>query len=92
MLLRVAVGRCLRNIRQVQGRNLHDVAVAAAISIGYLSEVERGLKEPSSEVLDGICRALDWPLSELLGAVQLELQHVQAQVAERRHEGFALAA
>ena len=74
------------------GTNLGDVATAASISMGYLSEVERGLKEPSSEVLAGICRALEVDLEELLGAVQLQLRQARAEVVERRYDGFALAA
>lgn len=92
MLLRVVVGGCLRDIRLVQGRNLGVVAKAAAISMGYLSEVERGVKEPSSEVLAGICRALEVDLEGLLEAVQLQLRSARAEVAERRYDGFALAA
>ena len=68
------------------------MAKAAAISMGYLSEVERGIKEPSSEVLAGICLALQVDLEELLEAALLQLRHVRTEVAERRYDGFALAA
>ena len=49
-----------------QGRTLREVSDAARVSLGYLSEVERGRKEPSSELLSSICGALDVPLSRVL--------------------------
>lgn len=60
--------------------------------MGYLPEVERGLKEPSSEILAAICRALDLELIGLLGAVQGELRRWRTDVAARRYDGFALVA
>ncbi len=65
------------------------MAKAAAISMGYLSEVERGIKEPSSEVLAGICLALQVDLEELLEAALLQLRHVRTEVAERRSGGLS---
>jgi transcriptional regulator with XRE-family HTH domain len=64
--LREAVGEALRRRRQAQGRTLREVAAAAGVSLTYLSEVERGRKEPSSEVLEAICAALQLVLAELL--------------------------
>jgi transcriptional regulator with XRE-family HTH domain len=64
--LREAVGEALRRRRQAQGRTLREVAAAAGVSLTYLSEVERGRKEASSEVLEAICSALDLILAELL--------------------------
>ena len=78
VLLRWVIGECLRRARQGQGRTLRDVAEAAGVSIGHLSEVERGRKEPSSEVLDAICRALGLDLADLLVAAQLELARWRA--------------
>ncbi|MDF2825144.1 MAG: family transcriptional regulator, partial [Mycobacterium sp.] len=49
-----------------QGRTLREVSDAAMVSLGYLSEVERGRKEASSELLSAICTALDVPLSRVL--------------------------
>jgi transcriptional regulator with XRE-family HTH domain len=66
MLLRGLIGTVLRKIRLDQGRTLKDVADAARVSVPYLSEVERGRKEPSSELLAAICDALDVALSDLL--------------------------
>jgi len=65
-LLREALGSMLRARRVSQRRTLRDVSGAAQVSLGYLSEVERGRKEASSELLGSICGALDIPLSELL--------------------------
>lgn len=66
MLLRRLLGDALRGHRQGQSRTLRDVAGAARVSLAYLSEVERGVKEPSSELLAAICTALGVPLSQLL--------------------------
>ncbi len=68
ILLRRELGDVLREQRQSQGRTLREVSAAAAVSLGYLSEVERGEKEASSELLASICGALRLPLSEVLGA------------------------
>ncbi|MGH3596621.1 MAG: helix-turn-helix domain-containing protein, partial [Mycobacterium sp.] len=59
-------GDVLRRARISQGRTLRDVSDAARVSLGYLSEVERGRKEPSSELLSAICDALALQLSDLL--------------------------
>jgi transcriptional regulator with XRE-family HTH domain len=64
--LREAVGEALRRRRQGQGRTLREVAAAAGVSLTYLSEVERGRKEASSEVLEAICAALEVVLADLL--------------------------
>jgi transcriptional regulator with XRE-family HTH domain len=72
-LLRTVLGDVLRRTRREQGRTLADVARAAKVSMPYLSEVERGLKEASSEVLAAICDSLGVDLSELLAEVGREL-------------------
>jgi transcriptional regulator with XRE-family HTH domain len=64
--LREALGDALRRRRQAQGRTLREVAAAAGVSLTYLSEVERGRKEASSEVLEAVCSALDLVLADLL--------------------------
>jgi transcriptional regulator with XRE-family HTH domain len=69
MLLRDAVGETLRDARNRQNRTLRDVSTAANVSLGYLSEVERGRKEASSELLASICDALDLELSDFLDSV-----------------------
>ncbi|WP_284678168.1 helix-turn-helix transcriptional regulator [Frankia sp. AgKG'84/4] len=80
-LLRRLVGEALRRRRLAQGRTLRNVADAARVSMPYLSEVERGLKEASSEVLAAICRALHVRLADLLDEVRLELARVEPQPA-----------
>ena len=65
-LLREVVGDVLRRARTEQGRTLREVSDSARVSLGYLSEVERGRKEASSELLSAICGALDVPLSRVL--------------------------
>ena len=66
VLLREAIGDRLRHARTNQRRTLREVSRAARVSLGYLSEVERGRKEASSELLAAICDALELPLSQLL--------------------------
>ncbi|WFE49715.1 helix-turn-helix transcriptional regulator [Micromonospora sp. WMMD1155] len=69
ILLRRVIGDALRARRQGQQRTLREVSTAANVSLGYLSEIERGHKEPSSELLAAICDALGARLSELLREV-----------------------
>lgn len=69
VVLRRVIGDELRRRRQDQGRTLRDVSAAARVSLGYLSEIERGQKEASSELLAAICTALDVRLSEFLREV-----------------------
>ena len=64
-LLRRELGEVLRDYRQRQGRTLREVSSDARVSLGYLSEVERGQKEASSELLSSICKALNVPLRAL---------------------------
>jgi XRE family transcriptional regulator, stress-response regulator len=72
MLLRHVTGAALRRIRLDDGRTLREVSRAANISMPYLSEIERGRKEPSSEILAGICAALGLTLVDLLNEVTAE--------------------
>ena len=69
VLLRRVIGDALRARRQGQHRTLREVSTAANVSLGYLSEIERGHKEASSELLASICDALGARLSEVLGEV-----------------------
>ena len=75
-LLRTQLGTTLRGHRLRQRRTLRDVSGRARVSLGYLSEVERGQKEASSELLASICDALDLGLADLLAEVSLELRGV----------------
>lgn len=74
MLLRTAIGDEIRRNRINQGRTLRDVAKSAVVSLGYLSEIERGVKEPSSEMLTAICAALDITVGNLVMAAGAQLQ------------------
>ena len=80
-LLRTQLGNTLRGHRQSQRRTLRDVSGVARVSLGYLSEVERGQKEASSELLASICDALDLELADLLAEVSLELRGVRVGAA-----------
>ena len=74
VLVREAIGQTLRSARTAQGRTLRDVARDARVSLGYLSEVERGQKEASSELLNAICVALGLSLSGVFSDVSAELK------------------
>ena len=83
VLLRHLLGDALRRLRLRQGRTLREVSATARVSLGYLSEVERGRKEASSELLASICDALGAPLSQVLrevsdGFALSELQNAPA--------------
>jgi transcriptional regulator with XRE-family HTH domain len=78
MKLREAVGEALRRRRQAQGRTLREVADAAGVSLTYLSEVERGRKEASSEVLEAVCTALELALADLFFEVAETLAATEA--------------
>jgi transcriptional regulator with XRE-family HTH domain len=72
-LLRTLLGGVLREARHDQQRTLSDVADDAGISVPYLSEIERGRKEPSSEMLAAVCRALDLDLLDLVSRTYIDL-------------------
>ena len=78
ILLRSHIGSALRASRVAQGRTLRDVAKSARVSLGYLSEVERGQKEASSELLNSICSALDISLGEVLLTVATQVSTQEA--------------
>ncbi|WP_433407690.1 helix-turn-helix domain-containing protein [Saccharomonospora azurea] len=93
VLLREAIGDRLRHARTTKRRTLRDISRAARVSLGYLSEVERGQKEASSELLASICEALELPLSELLHNVAADvsaLDRVDAAVESRPDEFAAV--
>ena len=78
VLLRTSVGQSLRAARTTQGRTLRDVARDARVSLGYLSEVERGQKEASSELLNAICTALGLTLSSVFSDVSRDISSREA--------------
>jgi transcriptional regulator with XRE-family HTH domain len=81
-LLRTMLGEVLRRTRLDQERTLADVARAARVSMPYLSELERGRKEASSEILAAICEALGIELSEVLAQVGADLAEVRIRQAQ----------
>ena len=93
ILLRRLLGDVLRRQRQRQGRTLREVSSSARVSLGYLSEVERGQKEASSELLSAICDALDVRMSEVMREVSDDLSLAElARVGGRRDRCRADAA
>jgi transcriptional regulator with XRE-family HTH domain len=86
VLMREAIGGTLRRARTARERTLREVSRRARVSLGYLSEVERGRKEPSSELLAAICEALDITLSDLLAeaAETIATEAVTAEAARLR--------
>ena len=78
VLLRSHIGQTLRTARTAQNRTLRDVARQARVSLGYLSEVERGQKEASSELLNAICAALGMSLFCLITDVAHEISAYEA--------------
>ena len=81
MLLRRLLGDELRRQRLRQSRTLREVSADARVSLGYLSEVERGQKEASSELLSSICEALGVNLSAVLREVSDELRGLELAAA-----------
>jgi transcriptional regulator with XRE-family HTH domain len=73
VLVRRILGDVLRRQRLRQGHTLREVSANARVSLGYISEVERGQKEASSELLAAICSALDVPLSVVMAEVAEDL-------------------
>src|SRR5687768_18594709 len=97
VLLRRVIGDALRARRQGQHRTLREVSTAANVSLGYLSEIERGQKEASSELLSAICDALGAQLSELMRDVSdtlelAELTETGLLARERRLEPAGVGA
>jgi XRE family transcriptional regulator, stress-response regulator len=80
-LLREHLGDALRRHRLRQGRTLREVSASARVSLAYLSEIERGRKEASSELLNAVCEALDVPMSSLL--LEVSDQLALAELATR---------
>ena len=83
VLFRRLLGEVLRSRRMEQGRTLRQLCAEARVSLGYMSEIERGQKEASSELLAAICTALDVPLSEILSDVADAVALEEAAMAVR---------
>ncbi|QAY63042.1 XRE family transcriptional regulator [Xylanimonas allomyrinae] len=94
-LWRDALGERLRRLRHRRGRTLGDVARRAGVSPQYLSEIERGVKEPSSEMIAAVAGALDVTLVDLTLGVAADLRAARTPASARAHAGptaWALAA
>lgn len=86
VLFRRLLGDVLRARRVAQGRTLRQLCAEARVSLGYMSEIERGHKEASSELLGAICAALDVPLSAVLAEVADAVALEEAAMAVRLEE------
>ena len=80
VLMRTHIGHSLRGVRISQGRTVREVAKVARVSLGDLSEVERGQKEASSELLHSICAALNISLSTVLAEVATDIRLLESPV------------
>ena len=69
VLVRQEIGDVLRDFRLQKAMTLRQVASRASVALGYLSEVERGQKEASSEILASVADALDTPISVIMREV-----------------------
>ena len=84
VLVRQELGDVLRDFRQQRGRTLRQVASRASVALGYLSEVERGQKEASSEILASVADALDVPVSLILREVSYRLEMLELSAEPTR--------
>jgi len=86
VLFRRLLGEVLRTHRMRRGLTLREVSAEARVSLGYISEIERGQKEASSELLASLCAALDLPLSDVLRDVSdaVALEEAALQLAATR--------
>ncbi|MEZ5094294.1 helix-turn-helix domain-containing protein [Nocardioides sp.] len=81
VLFRQLLGDVLRSRRMHRGLTLREVSAEARVSLGYISEIERGQKEASSELLASLCGALDVPLSAVLREVSDAVAEREAELA-----------
>ncbi len=89
MLMRVAIGRELRELRLNQKRSLRDVSGTAQIAVGYLSEIERGHKELSSELLQSVARALGVEVSYVMASAASSLNWQERLERKSKDAGIA---
>jgi len=80
VLVRQEIGDVLRDFRLQKGRTLRQVASKASVALGYLSEVERGQKEASSEILASVAEALETPISVIMREVGDRLAVIEGVV------------
>ncbi len=99
VLFRRLLGDVLRGARMQRGMTLRELSAQARVSLGYISEIERGQKEASSELLASLCQAMDLPLSDVLRDVAdaVALEEIatgvlaRTQLAARRSSGDVVA-
>lgn len=96
VLFRRTLGEVLRATRMERGLTLREVSAQARVSLGYISEIERGQKEASSELLASLCRALDVPLSFVLQEASVVVAREEAlaaptSLAAKRPSGAVVA-
>ncbi len=91
LLMRELLGESLRELRTSSSLTLREVSGRARVSLGYLSEIERGQKEASSELLNAVCGALDVPLSLVLRQVsdKVDAHSSVTQLPVRSHRSAA---
>ena len=91
LLMRELLGESLRELRTSSSLTLREVSGRARVSLGYLSEIERGQKEASSELLNAICGALEVPLSNVLRTVsdKVDAHSVVTRLPVRSHRAAA---
>lgn len=92
MILRDYIGTALLNERKTQGRTLRNVADRAQVALGYVSEVERGRKEVSSEVLRSICEALYMTVGDLMVDVTVAMKKDEEQKVALERASVELSA
>ncbi len=89
LLVRREIGDVLRELRQAKGHTLRQVAGRASVALGYLSEIERGQKEASSEILYSVAEALDVPISQIMLQVSERLAAIEEiQIPDTVPEDF----
>ena len=81
VLFRSLLGDVLRGARMQRGMTLRELSAEARVSLGYISEIERGQKEASSELLSSLCQAMDLPLSDVLRDVAAAVAVEEAALA-----------
>ena len=93
VLFRRLLGDVLRSERMQRGMTLREVSAEARVSLGYISEIERGQKEASSELLASLCMAMDLPLSDVLREVSdaVAIEERGAAPAQRRATPITVA-
>lgn len=83
ILIRKVMGQTLRETRVAAGMTLREVSLCSMVSLGYLSEIERGHKEASSEVLFSIASALNLSLSDLMAQISVKIAELESLTAPR---------